>query len=112
MLKLLTAGLLAGAFTSTALCDGVDFQWQGQLAPGQLLEVRGVDGSIRAVGTSGNNASVTVRKTGQTNDPGGVSIQVVPFEGGVIVCALYPDDGVRPPNVCNPPGMDIYLSAN
>src|SRR5258708_38906257 len=103
MLKLLTAGLLAGAFASTALCDGGDFQWQGQLAPGQLLEVRGVNGSIRAVGTADNSASVTVRKTAKTSDTGGVAIQVVPFDGGVVICAMYPDgDGTRPPNVCNP----------
>ena len=105
-----TAVLLAGGIASTALCE--DFQWQGQLASGQLLEIRGVNGSIHAEGTSDHTASVTANKTADSSDPGAVNIRVAQFEGGVVICAIYPDADSRPPNVCNPPGMDTYLSAN
>ena len=49
---IVTTMLLAGAIASTALADDSDFQWQGQLTPGQLIEVRGVFGAIRAAGGS------------------------------------------------------------
>jgi hypothetical protein len=59
MRAMLTTVLLAGAMASIALCDDGDFQWQGALKPGQLLEVRGLSGSIRAEGASDGTARVT-----------------------------------------------------
>lgn len=102
--------LLAAAIASSALCDDGDFQWQGQLAPAQLLEIRGALGSIRAEGTSDGTASVTARKTATAGDPATVSIQVTPSEGGVVICAMYPDGNASKPNTCNAPGMDSYSS--
>jgi hypothetical protein len=112
MRTMVTTVLLASAIASAALCGDADFQWQGQLASGQLLEIRGVNGSIHAEGTADHTASVTAHKTGNNNDPAGVSVQAVVFDGGVVVCALYPDSDSRPPNVCGAPHMDTYLSAN
>ena len=112
MRNILAAGLLLGAAASAALSDDGNFQWQGKLEPGQLLQIRGVIGSIHAMGTSDANASVTVRKSGKTSDPAEVNIQVAPFEGGVVICAMYPDGNGKPPNVCGTPGHDVYVSAN
>jgi len=112
MRTMLTTVLLSIVMAFTALCGDGDFQWQGQLAPGQLLEIRGVIGSIHAEGTSGGAASVTAHKTANVSDPGSVDIQVVLFEGGAVICAIYPDADSSHPNTCNPPGMDNYLSAN
>ena len=112
MRRMLTTVLIAGAIASTALCADGDFQWQGQLAPGQLLEIRGVNGSIHAEGTSGGTASLTAHKTGNASDPVSVSVKVVPYDGGVVICAVYPDADSSQPNTCNPPGMDNYLSAS
>ena len=104
--------LLACALAATAFGDNGDFQWQGQIAPGDLLEVHGVIGAIHAVGVSGHTATITARKTGQNSDPSGVSIQVSQFDGNVVICAMYPDDGNTHPNECNAPGKQVYLSAN
>jgi FlaG/FlaF family flagellin (archaellin) len=112
MRKYIAAVFVSCAIASAAWCQGTDADWQGPLTPGQLLEIRGVNGSIHAVGTSGPNAKVTVTKTGTKSDPNGVNIQVVHFDGGIVVCAMYPDNGVKHDNECNPPGMDVYLSAN
>lgn len=110
MFKLLTTVFIGTA--TAALCAGADFSWQGRLAPGQLLQVRGVIGSIHAVGGSDDQASVTVQKSGKNSDPSAVNIQVVGFDGGVVICAMYPDGNDRPPNVCGTPGNDVYVSAN
>ena len=111
MRRILSVVLFAAVAASSSWC--ADFQWEGQLAPGQLLEIRGVLGSIVAAGGSGKAAAVTATKTGSTSDVSGVRIVAVPYEGGVVICAMYPDSpDSKHPNVCNPPGMDTYLSAN
>jgi hypothetical protein len=110
MRTVLLTVLLAGAVAASALSDDGDFQWQGQLASGQLLDIRGVLGPIHAEGTSEGTASVTAHKTANVSDPLAVTIQVVPFDGGVVICAMYPNS--NKPNLCNPPGMDSYLSAD
>jgi hypothetical protein len=98
MRQLLTAVFLGSAIASTALCDSGDFQWQGQLAPGQLIEILGIHGSIHAVGTQAGSS-----------EPAQVKIQAVPFEGGVVICAVYPNGDTGKQNVCAAPGMDTYL---
>jgi hypothetical protein len=108
---MLTTLMLGTAALSTAWCDG-DFQWQGQLKPGQLLEIRGIHGAIIAQGGADSTASVTAHKTGGISDPSTVSIAVTPYDGGVVICTMYPDADADHPNTCNPPGMDSYLSAN
>ncbi len=112
MRKLLTIFVLAAAAAATALGDDGDFQWQGQLSPGQLLDIRGVFGAIRAQGTADSTASLTAHKTAGAGDPAAVTIQVVPFDGGVVVCAVYPDANPNRPNTCNPPGSDNYTSVD
>ena len=104
--------LLGCAAAAAAFCDAGDFEWHGQLEPGQLLEVHGVIGAIRAVGVPGRTAMVTAHKTGKNSDPAGVSVAVSPFDGGMVICAMYPDDGARHANECNAPGREIYVSAN
>ena len=111
MRQLLFLALAAAVSTSSAICDD-DFQWQGQLAPGQLLNIRGVFGAVNAEGTSGNIASVTAHKTATRSDPNSANIQVVPFDGGVVICAVYPDGDPAHTNTCNPPGMNFTAVSN
>jgi hypothetical protein len=101
MRTLLTMMILAGVIGSAAIAD--DFQWQGQLTAGQTLQIRGVYGPI--VATTGDTATVSAAKTAANSDPNGVTIQVVPYSGGVVICAMYPDTDPSHPNTCNPPGM-------
>lgn len=80
-----------------------DFHWTGRLAAGKRLEVRGVNGSIRAMAAAGNEIDVTARKTARRSDPDDVEIKVVPFEDGVLICALYPTPRrARQENSCEP----------
>jgi hypothetical protein len=80
-----------------------DFHWTGRLAAGKRLEVRGVNGSIRAMAAAGNEIDVTARKTARRSDPDNVEIKVVPFEDGVLICALYPTPRrARQENSCEP----------
>jgi hypothetical protein len=107
-LTLAAIGFAAGVFTpATAAAQASDsrdeFRWQGQVQPGQNVEIRGVNGGIDAQPSSSGQIEVTALKTGNRSDVGGVRIVVVPHAEGVTICALYPDvDGE--PNECRPGG--------
>jgi DUF4097 and DUF4098 domain-containing protein YvlB/predicted thioesterase len=80
-----------------------DFHWTGRLAAGKKLEIRGVNGSVRAVAATGDQIDVSARKTARRSDPDEVEIKVVPSEDGVTICAVYPTPArARHENRCEP----------
>jgi putative adhesin len=67
------------------------FVWNGVLSAGQTLEIKGVNGSVRAEPAAGAQAEVTAVKRGRRSDPASVSVQVVINpSGGVTICTIYP----------------------
>lgn len=101
-LMLLTLALAAGTAAPAA---AQDFSWKGTLAAGKMLEVKGVIGGIHAGLASGDQIEVTATKRGRHSDPDDVKIQVVPWDGGVTICAVYPTPRrARHENECAPQG--------
>lgn len=98
----LAALLAAGAGTARADRREEDFRWQGRLAAGQTIEVKGVNGSIDAAAASGDEVEVLAVKSGRHSDPSEVRIEVVPHGGGVTVCAVYPGVSGGKANPCAP----------
>lgn len=95
--------LLAVAFGALApLARPSDFNWHGSLAPGQSIEIKGINGDVRAERTTGSEVTVEAVKSGRHSDPNSVSIQVVPHADGVTVCAVYPSNNWSRPNECQP----------
>jgi hypothetical protein len=78
------------------------FKWTGKLAAGKTVEVRGVNGPIRAVASSGSTVELVAIRSGRRNDPESVKIDVVQHDGGVTICAVYPSKDTSRPNVCKP----------
>ena len=66
-----------------------DFRWQSAMRPGEVLEVRGIVGQIRAEYTSGSQAEVVAEKDGRSRDFDEVEIRVVKERNGYTVCAVY-----------------------
>jgi len=90
-------------FTAATPLAAQDFHWTGHLAAGKRLEIKGVNGSIRAMATTGDQIDVSARKTARRSDPDEVEIKVVPFEDGVAICAVYPTPRrARHDNSCEP----------
>lgn len=88
---------------ATAPAAAQDFHWTGHLAAGKRLEIKGVNGAIRAMATTGDQIDVSARKIGHRSDPDEVEIKVVPSEDGVTICALYPTPRrARHENSCEP----------
>jgi hypothetical protein len=78
-----------------------DFQWSGAVAAGKSVEIKGINGAIEATRAAGDHVEVVAHKYGRRDDPASVEIKVVPHEGGVTICALYPSPWGKP-NECAP----------
>ena len=78
-----------------------DWEWQGSVDRGDAIEIKGVNGAIKATGASGSRVMVTAVKKGRDDDPADVRIEVVEHSGGVTICAVYPDAGGKK-NECAP----------
>lgn len=98
---LLIAALAAPLAAASPAAAQDDFSWRGTLSAGQTVEIKGINGEIVAVPASGNEVRVTAQKEeGRRGDADDVRIEVVPHDGGVTICAVYPDRRER--NVCAP----------
>jgi len=101
MRTLLTVAVLCCVALATA--GAQDFNWHGRLAAGKRLEVKGVNGDVRAVLASGAEAVVNARKLARRSDPDEVKIEVVESDEGVTICAVYPTPPrARHENICEP----------
>ena len=99
LVTLSTLAILATGLTSSVLVAGHlgfgsqdEFHWQGQIATGKAIEIKGVNGSVRAAASSDSQAQVTATKHGRHQDPKSVEIRVVEHGDGVTICAVYPGD--------------------
>lgn len=77
-----------------------DFSWRKAMAAGKTLEIKGINGEIRATLASGNEASVSATKTARRSDPDQVEIKVLEDADGVTICVLYPSPRRGEPNEC------------
>jgi hypothetical protein len=91
-MKVRVAGL-GGLVLAVALSPALraeDFRWQGRVAAGAAVEIKGVNGGIDAEPASGNEVEVTAVKRARRSNPDEVEIKVVEHAGGVTICAVYP----------------------
>jgi hypothetical protein len=91
---------LLGALTAATGVQAQDFNWRGRLSRGQELEIKGINGSIRAVPARGSEVRVSAVKTGKKSDPDDVEIKVLEHDDGITICAVYPSRRRSEPNEC------------
>ena len=91
----------AGATEAPAAEQG-EFRWHGPVAAGRTVEIWGVNGRIEADPAAGGEVEVVAVKTARRSDPDDVRIEVVQHEGGVTICAVYPNVAGQPANTCTP----------
>ncbi len=106
---LIVAGLMAAL---VAGCDDNDltgpeptiqeFDWAGTIAPGDVIEIKNINGDVRASFTPGREVVVHAVKTSGDSDLESVTIEVVHHARGVTICAVYPDVPGFEPNECLP----------
>ena len=84
--------------TAAGAAAAQDFTWSGAVPQGRAIEIKGVNGDVRAEPSGSNQVEVTAVKTGRRDDPASVRIEVVPHGGGVTICAVYPSAPGREAN--------------
>lgn len=93
--------------TASAAGAQEPFNWQGRIATGREIEIKGVIGDVRATVASGNEVQVSAtRQRGRHGNPQDVQIRVVEHNGGVTICAVYPGRGSNPSNHCDNGGRN------
>jgi hypothetical protein len=85
---------LAATVTSSDLA-AQDFEWQQNMRSGDVLEVTGIVGDIRAEYTSGDRVEVIAEKEGDSGDFDEVEIRVEETRDGYEICAIYPAHAAR-----------------
>ncbi len=85
----LSALLAAPAPAPRPLAD--DFHWKKKLASGQTIHIEGINGSVRATGSSGSEVEVSAIKKARRGNPDLVKIEVVEGSDGVTICAVWPN---------------------
>jgi DUF4097 and DUF4098 domain-containing protein YvlB len=88
---LATASLLVVCVGPAAWAQTNDFRWTGTVQRGKAIEIKGVNGNVRAELASGNDVEVVATKHARRGDVNSVSVQVVQEDGNVTVCAVYPE---------------------
>ena len=86
---------------------GEAFVWQAELVAGQVIEIHGINGDVRATGSEGREVVVSATKSGR-GDHDAVTIEVTEHANGVTICAVYP--GAR--NSACKPGEGSSSSAS
>ncbi len=105
MIKLrVRSWLVSGAITMAVVVPaaGQDWTWRGRVGADQWLEVKGVNGTVRAVAHNGSEIEVDVTKSARKSDPDEVKLEVVTHGNGVTICAVYPAPRNREENNCMP----------
>jgi hypothetical protein len=93
-----TLVLQAGAGVAAAQ----DFTWAGAIPQGRAIEIKGINGDVRAEPSGSNQVEVVAVKSARRDDPASVRLEVVPHNGGVTICAVYPTRAGAQPNECAP----------
>ena len=79
-----------------------EFRWSGTVNAGSAIEIKGVNGGIRAEPASGNQVEVQATKRARRSNVDSVQVKVLEHAGGVTICAVYPSDDLSRPNSCEP----------
>lgn len=117
MLRASVVGLTLMAVTlaaaATADAQAQPFRWSGSVAQGQTVELRGVNGAVRAMESPDGSVHVEATRTANRSDPSSVRLEVVEHAGGVTICAVYPTPaGSRRENECRPGGGQNSVQRN
>ena len=102
-----TCGVIAGLtiwISASPAAAQSPFQWRGRLEPGQTIEIKGINGDVRASASPSAEVEVAATRSARRSNPDDVRIEVVRHGGGITICAVYPTALGDDPNRCEPGG--------
>ena len=75
-----------------------DFEWHGPVARGSFIEIRGINGNVRAVPSTSGEVEV-VAKVDSPDRARSVRVHLMQHENGVTICSVFPGE-----KICRAPG--------
>ena len=85
-------GASNGFASNSPLHISSNFHWSAHIDSGRTLEIRNINGAIRADHAPGSEVEVSAVRTSRFGSPDDVQIRVMPKDGGYVLCAVYPGD--------------------
>ncbi|HYP09470.1 MAG TPA: hypothetical protein VER03_24815 [Bryobacteraceae bacterium] len=93
-------------FAFLAVNGAQDYHWRGAIARGSQVEIRGINGDVRAVPSTSGEVEVEAQVEGGAS-PGSVQVQLMRHENGVTVCTVFPGEKVCRPLGDSGPGARV-----
>jgi hypothetical protein len=84
VMMLALGALLAGA-------QQRDFEWHGPIGRGSFIEIRGINGNVRAEPSTSGEVEVVARLDGP-EAKSAVEVQLMRHENGVTICSVFPGE--------------------
>lgn len=103
--------LLLLALAGPAFAASSSFHWSGPVASGKTVEIRNINGGIRAEASTDGTLEVTALRYSKKQDPESVKIQVFEAKDGTLTfCTVYPSRPGSPENTCDEHGYTSHGS--
>jgi len=87
------------------------WNWSGRVASGKTIAIYGINGSVSAEPATGDQVQVTADKRARRSDTDDVRLVVVEHDGGVTICAVYPNSRGRT-TTCDASGLHNTNTSN
>lgn len=84
-----------------------DFEWHGPIARGSFIEIRGINGNVRAVPSMSGEVEVVANVEGRPEIDSGVQVQLMRNGNGVTICSVFPGEKVCRAMGDNGPGARV-----
>jgi DUF4097 and DUF4098 domain-containing protein YvlB len=97
----LVALMAVNAFTAQE-----DYHWRGAMARGSLLEIRGINGNVRAERSTSGDVEVKAKVEGNDSATA-VQVHLMRHESGVTICTIFPGEKVCRPMGDSGPGVRV-----
>lgn len=97
-----TIAFTALALAAPAAAQQTDtFTWQGEIAQGKTVVVKGINGKIEAVPTSGRTLRVEAVKKSKSGPASDLDVDVRRTSSGITICGVYPLESGGTKNACD-----------
>jgi len=99
VLALVVASIAASA-------QQTDFEWHGPIARGSFIEIRGINGNVRATTSTSGEVEVLAKVDGEEAATP-VEVQLVHHDNGVTICSVFPGEKACRPLGDSGPGARV-----
>lgn len=98
----LVAALTAVVLAVPAAAQQTDtFTWQGDVAPGRTVVVKGINGKIEATPTTGRTLRVEAVKKSKSGPVADLDVDIRRTSSGIAICGVYPLENGGTKNACD-----------